>query len=58
MIMAKQSDREFVTMTEQQKRARRNRSVALGLGLAALVIVFYVVTILKVDPSALFNRQM
>jgi hypothetical protein len=38
---------ELVTLTEQQKKARRNRSVAIGLALAALVIIFYVATLVK-----------
>jgi hypothetical protein len=53
MTMADKSEQEFVTMTEQQKKARRNRSVAMGLGLAALVIIFYVVTLVKFGPSIL-----
>jgi hypothetical protein len=53
MTMADKSEQEFVTMTEQQKKARRNRSVAIGLGLAALVIIFYVVTLVKFGPSIL-----
>lgn len=53
MTMADKSEQEFVTMTEQQKKARRNRSVAIGLALAALVIIFYVVTLVKFGPSIL-----
>ncbi|MGN6763711.1 MAG: hypothetical protein ACTHJY_00915 [Rhizobiaceae bacterium] len=36
-----------VTLTEAQKKARRNRSIAIGLGLAALVVIFYIATIIK-----------
>lgn len=46
-----------VELTEQQKKARRSRSVALGVVLAVLVVLFYVVTIIKVGPG-LFNRPM
>lgn len=35
---------ETVNMTEAQKKSRRNRNVALGLVLAALVVLFYVMT--------------
>jgi hypothetical protein len=44
-----------VTRTEDQERLRRQRtrSVAIGLGLGALVILFYVVTIVKLGPNAL-----
>ncbi|RUX29858.1 hypothetical protein EOA23_13175 [Mesorhizobium sp. M2A.F.Ca.ET.042.01.1.1] len=38
---------EVVTLTERQLKARRNRSAAIGLALAALVIIFYVVTIVR-----------
>ena len=48
---------ELVTLTERQKKARRNRSVAIGLALAALVIIFYVATIAKFGPSIL-NRPL
>jgi hypothetical protein len=36
-----------IVLTEAQKRARRSRSVAIALSLAALVILFYVVTLVK-----------
>jgi hypothetical protein len=39
--------REYVELSEQQKKARRNRSVAIGLALGALVIIFYIATIVK-----------
>ena len=38
---------ELVTLTERQQKARRNRSAAIGIALAALVIIFYVVTIVR-----------
>ena len=44
---------ELVTLTEKQKRARRNRSVAIGLALVALVVIFYVATIAKFGPGVL-----
>ena len=46
-------DLELVTLTESQKKARRNRSIAIGLALAALVIIFYVATIVKSGASFL-----
>ncbi len=36
-----------IRLTEQQQRARRARSIAIGLALAALVILFYIVTLVK-----------
>lgn len=48
---------ELVTLTERQKKARRNRSIAIGLALGALVVIFYVATIVKFGP-AVFERPM
>jgi hypothetical protein len=38
---------EGVVLTEQQKRAQRSRSIAIALALGALVILFYIVTLVK-----------
>ncbi len=38
---------ELVTLTERQRKARRNRSIAIGIALAALVVIFYVATIVR-----------
>jgi hypothetical protein len=38
---------ETVKLTEAQRKSRRNRNVALGLVLAALVVIFYAITIVK-----------
>ncbi|WP_217579066.1 hypothetical protein [Mesorhizobium sp. GbtcB19] len=46
MIVADQK-LELVTLTERQRKARRIRSVAIGIALAALVIIFYDVTIVR-----------
>lgn len=42
---------------ERQKKARRSRSVALAFVLAGLVVLFYLVTIVKLGPG-LFERPM
>ncbi|MBE1202940.1 hypothetical protein [Aminobacter carboxidus] len=47
------SDKDLVTLTEKQKKARRSRNVAIGLALAALVIIFYLATIAKFGPGIL-----
>mgnify|MGYP007078761626 FL=1 len=44
-------------LTEAQKKARRSRSVAIGLALAALVVLFYVLTLVKFGP-AILDRPM
>jgi hypothetical protein len=38
---------ERIGLTESQKKARRSRSLAIGFGLAALVVIFYIATIIK-----------
>lgn len=43
----KRPDEEGVVLTEAQKRARRSRSIAIAIVLAALVILFYAVTLVK-----------
>jgi len=45
--MDEQSPEDGIVLTEEQKRARRSRSIAIALALVALVILFYVVTLVK-----------
>ena len=45
-----------IVLSEQQKRSRRARSIAIALALGALVILFYVVTLVK-GPGVL-NRPL
>lgn len=40
-------ENELVTQTDKQKKAQRSRSFAIGVALAALVVIFYVVTLMK-----------
>jgi hypothetical protein len=47
----------IVPSDEEQKRRRKRNSIALGLVLAALAIIFYALTIVKMVP-ALFNREL
>ncbi len=42
-----------VTLTPEQIRRRRNRSIALALVLGGLVLLFYVVTIVKLGPGVM-----
>ena len=42
-----------IVLTEEQKRRRNARSVAIGLSLGALVLLFYIVTIVKLGPGVL-----
>ena len=50
-------DRDGIVLTDAQRRRRRARSIALGLVLAALAILFYVVTVVKLGPNVL-NRPI
>ncbi|MDP9838296.1 hypothetical protein J2T09_003063 [Neorhizobium huautlense] len=43
---------ETVKLNEAQKKSRRGRNVALGLLLAALVVLFYIVTLIKIGGFA------
>jgi hypothetical protein len=45
-----------IVLTEEQKRRRRARSIAIALALGALVILFYVVTLVK--GPAVLNRPL
>jgi hypothetical protein len=47
IAMNEQPKEEGIVLTEAQKRARRSRSIAIALSLAALVILFYVMTLVK-----------
>ena len=45
-----------IVLSEEQKRSRRARSIALALALGALVVLFYVVTLVK--GPAVLNRPL
>ncbi|MEH0071601.1 hypothetical protein V6L77_16865 [Pannonibacter sp. Pt2-lr] len=42
-----------IKLTEEQKKRRRSRSIAIALALAGMVLLFYVVTIVKLGPGVL-----
>ena len=44
---------EHVNLTDKQKKARRRRSIAIALVLVALVVLFYIATIIKFGPAIL-----
>jgi hypothetical protein len=46
-----------VVLTPEQQRRRRARSLAIALTLAALVLLFYIVTLVKLGPGVL-NRPL
>jgi hypothetical protein len=45
--MTKPIKEEGIVLSEAQKRARRSRSIGIALALAALVVLFYVMTLVK-----------
>ena len=47
VAMNEQPKDDGIVLTEAQKRARRSRSIAIALSLAALVVLFYVMTLVK-----------
>jgi hypothetical protein len=49
--MNEENDR--VQLTEAQQKARRARSIGIALALAALVVMFYLVTVVKFGPAIL-----
>ena len=42
---------DFVKLTPEQEKRRHARSIAIGLLLAALVVLFYIVTLIKFFPE-------
>jgi hypothetical protein len=46
-------DEEGIRLTEEQRRRQRGRSVAIAVALAVLVVLFYVVTIVKLGPGVM-----
>ncbi|ODN71632.1 hypothetical protein [Methylobrevis pamukkalensis] len=46
-----------IELTPAQQRKRRNRNIAIGLALAGLVVLFYLVTIVKLGVNVL-NRPL
>ncbi|MCA1244441.1 hypothetical protein LC092_18495 [Stappia stellulata] len=47
------SDDDGIRLSDDQKRRQRGRSIAIGLALAGLVVLFYVVTLVKMGPGVL-----
>jgi hypothetical protein len=50
--MDKPDEGEGIVLTEQQRRSRRQRSIAIAVILFALVVLFFVVTLVK-GPAVL-----
>ncbi|XUY27349.1 hypothetical protein RMR21_002985 [Agrobacterium sp. rho-8.1] len=39
---------ETIKLNDAQRKSRRGRNIALGIVLAALVVLFYIITIIKI----------
>lgn len=52
--MTEPNDDKGIVLTEAQKRAQRSRSIAIALSLAALIVLFYVMTLVK-GPAILMR---
>ena len=50
-------ERDGIVLSVEQKRRRRARSIAIASVLGFLVLLFYVVTIVKLGPNVL-NRPL
>jgi hypothetical protein len=46
-----------ISAEDEHKRRQRMRSLAIGLALAALVVLFYVATIVRLGPNALNKKD-
>ncbi len=46
-----------IMLTAEEKRRQRARSIAIALALAALVVIFYLVTIVRLGGNV-FNRPI
>ncbi len=49
--------RDGVVLTAEQKRRQRSRNLAIAWALAALCVLFFVVTIAKLGPGVM-NRPL
>jgi hypothetical protein len=52
--MDRKDEPEGIVLTEAQQRSRRQRSIAIALVLVALVVLFFVVTLVK-GPAVLIR---
>ncbi|TWI87617.1 hypothetical protein JM93_02184 [Roseibium hamelinense] len=50
-------ENDGVKLTAEQTKRRRSRSIAIAFALGALVVLFYVVTIVKMGPE-IMNRAL
>ncbi len=51
------SQNDTIVLTEEEKRRQRVRSIAIGIGLAALAVLFFLVTLIRMGGDVA-NRQL
>jgi hypothetical protein len=56
-VMTAPDNEAPIILTQQEKRRQRTRSIAIALALAALVVIFYLVTIVRLGGNV-FNRPI
>jgi hypothetical protein len=52
-VMTEAMTEDGIKLTEEQQKRRKARSRAIALALAGMVLLFYVVTIVKLGPGVL-----
>jgi hypothetical protein len=52
------ADDKGVVLTDEQKKSRKRRSLAIALVLVFLVVLFYVVTIVKLGPGVMKKSEL
>lgn len=50
-MSAMADDENGIVLTPEQKRRQRGRSIAIALGLCALVVLFFLVTIVRIGGN-------
>lgn len=48
-----EKDAKGITLTPEQAKSRRQRNIAIGLAVGFFVLLFYVVTIVKLGPGVM-----
>lgn len=51
-------DKKGVVLTEEQLKRRKRRSLAIAFVLTGLVVLFYVVTIVKLGPGIMRKSEL
>ncbi len=55
--MKTNNELQFIELTPEQQKTRRQRNVAIGIAIGCFVLLFHAVTIAKLGPGVL-NRPL